>query len=244
MRGVAGPDVHRAAWETPGWGPVGFAVVVNAVRHGPQSSLLSGRARQLDTGESAGFSVSCPEVPHARWESAIRPSEPGAPPACCPNPRRAAARMCRLPLFSALSCGRGFAPPNLKEAIGCSGSGSRRSWSRRGRWWRLTSGSAYKRGATRLGFALMLKFFEIEARFPRHAGEYPPAAVVYMARQVGVDPAGLVDYEWVGRTVEYHRAQIRRFLGFRRFGEDDEAKLAGWLADEVAPVEFVDEQLR
>lgn len=36
---------------------------------------------------------------------------------------------------------------------------------------------AYKRGATRLGFALMLKFFEIEARFPRHVGEYPPAAV-------------------------------------------------------------------
>jgi hypothetical protein len=103
---------------------------------------------------------------------------------------------------------------------------------------------AYKRGATRLGFALMLKFFEIEARFPRHAGEYPPAAVAYVARQVGVDPAELVDYEWVGRTVEYHRAQIRRFLGFRRFGEDDEAKLAGWLADEVAPVEFVDEQLR
>ena len=27
---------------------------------------------------------------------------------------------------------------------------------------------AYKRGATRLGFALMLKFFEIDARFPRH----------------------------------------------------------------------------
>ncbi|MGI8646804.1 MAG: hypothetical protein ACR2JX_01025 [Mycobacteriales bacterium] len=33
---------------------------------------------------------------------------------------------------------------------------------------------AYKRGATRLGFALMLKFFEIDARFPRHVGEYPP----------------------------------------------------------------------
>ena len=41
---------------------------------------------------------------------------------------------------------------------------------------------AYKRGATRLGFALMLKFFEIEARFPRHASEFPPAAVAYVAR--------------------------------------------------------------
>jgi len=31
--------------------------------------------------------------------------------------------------------------------------------------------------------------------------------------------------------LEYHRAQIRRSLGFRRFGEDAEGKLAGWLAD-------------
>lgn len=103
---------------------------------------------------------------------------------------------------------------------------------------------AYKRGATRLGFALMLKFFEIDARFPRHGGEYPPAAVDYVARQVGVDPGVLADYDWSGRTVEYHRAQIRRALQFRRFSEEDEAKLAGWLAEEIAPVELSDERLR
>jgi len=103
---------------------------------------------------------------------------------------------------------------------------------------------AYKRGATRLGFALMLKFFEIDARFPRHAGEYPAAAVDYVGRQVGVDPVELADYEWSGRTFEYHRAQVRRAMGFRRFSEDDEAKLAGWLAEEIAPVELSDERLR
>ncbi len=103
---------------------------------------------------------------------------------------------------------------------------------------------AYKRGATRLGFALMLKYFEIEARFPRHGGELPPAAVGYVARQVGVDPAELAGYDWSGRTAEYHRAQIRTALGFRRFTEDDEGELAGWLAEEIAPVELVDERLR
>lgn len=36
--------------------------------------------------------------------------------------------------------------------------------------WKLL---ANKRGATRLGFALLLKFFEIEARFPRQASEVP-----------------------------------------------------------------------
>ena len=84
---------------------------------------------------------------------------------------------------------------------------------------------AYKRGPTSLGFALLLKYFEMEGRFPRHVGEQPPAAVGYVARQVGVDPVELAGYEWSGRTFEYHRAQIRRALGFRRFGEDDEARL-------------------
>jgi len=61
---------------------------------------------------------------------------------------------------------------------------------------------------------------------------------------VGVDPGELAGYEWVGSTAEYHRSQIRRVLGFRRLSLEDEAKLAGWLADEVAPVELSDETLR
>ena len=68
---------------------------------------------------------------------------------------------------------------------------------------------AYKRGATRLGFALILKFFEIEARFPRHASEFPPAAVAYVARQVGVDPTELAGYEWVGSTATTRSASGR-----------------------------------
>ncbi|MFF9770418.1 DUF4158 domain-containing protein [Streptomyces sp. NPDC014636] len=43
-----------------------------------------------------------------------------------------------------------------------------------------------KSGATRLGFALLLKFFEVEARFPEAAREVPAAAVEYLAQQVKV----------------------------------------------------------
>ena len=46
---------------------------------------------------------------------------------------------------------------------------------------------ANKAAATRLGFALMLKFFELEARFPSSAAELPRAAVRYVAEQVNVD---------------------------------------------------------
>jgi hypothetical protein len=42
---------------------------------------------------------------------------------------------------------------------------------------------ANKSGATRLGFALLLKFFELDARFPRDVSELPPAAVSYVAEK-------------------------------------------------------------
>jgi hypothetical protein len=72
---------------------------------------------------------------------------------------------------------------------------------------------ANRSGATRLGFALSLKYFEQEARFPRHAGELPPIAEEFVGGQVKVDPAVFREYAWSGRTVEYHRAQIRTALG-------------------------------
>ena len=43
---------------------------------------------------------------------------------------------------------------------------------------------ANKSGPTRLGFAALLKFFEIEGRFPRHAGEMPKSALAYLAGQL------------------------------------------------------------
>ena len=74
---------------------------------------------------------------------------------------------------------------------------------------------AGKRGATRLGFSLLLKFYARHGRFPRGRGELPDEVVAYVARQVGVPSSDLGFYEWDGRAVEYHRAQVRKFLGFR-----------------------------
>jgi TnpA family transposase/DNA-binding cell septation regulator SpoVG len=107
--------------------------------------------------------------------------------------------------------------------------------------WRLVGN---KGGATRLGFALLLKFFELEGRFPRHAGEVPAAALSYVAGQVKVPADGFGDYSWTGRTIEYHRSQIRAALGFREATRNDEEALAIWLAQEVCPVELREERLR
>jgi Domain of unknown function (DUF4158) len=80
----------------------------------------------------------------------------------------------------------------------------------------------------------LLKFFELEARFPRNASELPPAAVSHIAEQVDVDPAQLARYDWSGRTIKYHRAQIRDALGFREVTRADEHRLIDWLA-EICP---------
>ncbi|WP_440555080.1 DUF4158 domain-containing protein [Streptomyces sp. SCPE 10] len=57
-----------------------------------------------------------------------------------------------------------------------------------------------KSGANRLGFALLLKFFEVEARFPEDAGEIPVPAVSYVAQQVRVPAEEWAAYDWAGRA--------------------------------------------
>lgn len=103
---------------------------------------------------------------------------------------------------------------------------------------------AGKRGATRLGFALLLRFFTRHGRFPAGPGELAPEVVEFVARQVQVDPAELATYGWTGRTIEYHRAQIRQALGFRECTTGDADKLSGWLAEHVAQTERHPEQVR
>ena len=48
-----------------------------------------------------------------------------------------------------------------------------------------------KTGATRLGFALVLKFFEHEARFPSGPSEFGDLVVAFVARQVRVEASEL-----------------------------------------------------
>ncbi|WP_432124494.1 DUF4158 domain-containing protein [Streptomyces sp. C10-9-1] len=53
-----------------------------------------------------------------------------------------------------------------------------------------------KRGATRLGFAVLLKFYTQYGRFPRNRAELPGEAVEFVARQVQVPALELESYDW------------------------------------------------
>ncbi|MEV4186248.1 DUF4158 domain-containing protein, partial [Streptosporangium canum] len=103
---------------------------------------------------------------------------------------------------------------------------------------------AGKRGPTRLGFALLLKFYTRHGRFPRGRAEFADEVVDHVARQVKVSASELGLYDWTGRTIEHHRAQIRDHLGFRVCGVVDAEKLTQWLAAEVAHAERHPDRVR
>jgi Domain of unknown function (DUF4158) len=103
---------------------------------------------------------------------------------------------------------------------------------------------AGKRGPTRLGFALLLKFFTRHGRFPAGRSELPDEAIEFVARQVKIPASGLGFYEWSGRTTEYHRSQVREHLGFRECSVADADKLTDWLAAHVAKAERNPDRVR
>ena len=88
-------------------------------------------------------------------------------------------------------------------------------------------------GPSKLGLALLLKFFTVEGRFPAGRSELPDEAVGYIASQAKVPASDLGLFDWEGRTAERHRRVVRTFLGFRECSMADAEKLTVWLAEEV-----------
>lgn len=90
-----------------------------------------------------------------------------------------------------------------------------------------------KTGETRLGFAVLLKFFQYKARFPYAKNEVPREVINYIAKQLNLSADLYKEYDWNGRSIKYHRAQIREFVGFRECTLDDIKQVQDWLRQEV-----------
>jgi hypothetical protein len=93
---------------------------------------------------------------------------------------------------------------------------------------------AVKHADTKLAFALLPKFYGRYGRFPRNRNDLHPDAVDFVARAVRADQESLGGYDWSGRTIERHRREIREYFGFRLCSKEDAAKLAEFLAGDVA----------
>lgn len=90
---------------------------------------------------------------------------------------------------------------------------------------------------SRLGFAALLKFFQLEYRFPDDRREVPRLALEYLAKQLEVPRDEFEEYDLEGRSCERDRAQIRALLGFRPPTVDDAEEIANWLCETVLPAD-------
>lgn len=98
--------------------------------------------------------------------------------------------------------------------------------------------------ANQLGFAVLLKFFQREGRFPSQLHEVPSSIVSFIAKQLDIPHEQYLQYNWQGRTIKHHRAQIRGFMGFREATLQDLQELRSWLLQYVLPLDSQIEQLK
>lgn len=90
-----------------------------------------------------------------------------------------------------------------------------------------------KTGATRLNFAILLKTFQLDGRFPERREDVADRVVEFVANQVGVPKEVYREGELSERTQRLQRAQVRAHYGFHSFRADDETRLIEWLTKRV-----------
>lgn len=101
-----------------------------------------------------------------------------------------------------------------------------------------------KSGATRLGFAVQLKFLTWRGRFPKTRLELPGDAVEHVAKQAGVAASQLEFYDFTDRTAQRHRTELRKLTGWHECSKTDTLKLVSHLVDAIWHDERREEQAR
>lgn len=88
-----------------------------------------------------------------------------------------------------------------------------------------------------IGFAILLKSFQLMARFPNSDAEIPDLIISYIASQLKIDPKLYPQYNWQGRSLKNHRAEIRQLFGFRTATLSDSESISNWLIENILPNE-------
>ena len=100
-----------------------------------------------------------------------------------------------------------------------------------------------KTGATRLAFAVLLKAFQYEGRFPLRRDTVPVPVLGHLAAQVAVPLAAYATADWDGRSARRHRADIRAYCGYDVFTIAHEADFIAWLSPYVSSPDPTSEAL-
>ncbi len=85
----------------------------------------------------------------------------------------------------------------------------------------------------RLGYGLLLKYFQREGKFPQRKQDIPAVIVGHIAQQLHIQETAFDFYKWTGRTMMRHRVHIRQFLGIRIGTVADATKITAWLSTQA-----------
>lgn len=94
-----------------------------------------------------------------------------------------------------------------------------------------------KVGFNQIGCAILLKYFQLTARFPDSPSEIPDLIISYIASQLLADESLYSKYNWQGRSIKNHRAEIRQLFGFQTATTSDSEKIFNWLITKILPNE-------
>lgn len=88
---------------------------------------------------------------------------------------------------------------------------------------------------TKLQFAVMLKFFRLENRFPANSDLVSPDLIQFISTQLSINSKMVENVDWENRTSQRFRQEIRDFLGYRKASIEDSEKLSAWLIEHTLP---------
>ena len=100
-----------------------------------------------------------------------------------------------------------------------------------------------KVGGNQIGFALLLKHFQLFAYFPEDKSSIFQVVISYIASQVNLPESDYSDYDWQGRWAKAYRGEIRRLFNFRVISVQDSEDMVTWLIDEILPNEQKNEAI-
>ncbi len=92
-----------------------------------------------------------------------------------------------------------------------------------------------KTGQSRLALAVLLRHYQLYARFPKRIDEITSVVLEYLAFQVEASVTDLDDYACQNRTGSRHRREILTYLGIRPFDKQVAIRFRTWLIDSVFP---------
>jgi hypothetical protein len=97
----------------------------------------------------------------------------------------------------------------------------------------LTLAKSKNSDMNKLGFAILLKYFQLENHYPKHIKYIDPLMFNTIANQLNISTLTINQFDWEGRSTKRFRQEIRELLQYRKATLSDISDLKIWLTKNV-----------